>query len=287
MNSPVITTIGSAIKVGVDMLDGLSDSAKLDSQLLVAQVLNKPTTYLYTWPEKPLTTEQINNLLALFNRRQQGEPVAYILGYKEFWSLNFKVSPATLIPRPDTEVLVELVLNNHQEDFLSCLDLGTGTGAIALALASENKQWQIDAIDFSDAAVSLAQLNAQQLDLAHVDIFQSDWFDNIQPLKKYDVIVSNPPYIDCSDVHLAQGDVRFEPKSALVAKEHGLADIALIIEQAQIYLSVKGYLYFEHGFTQAEDVQAIFHKHGYFEVTTIKDYNGNDRVTYACYNGKQ
>ena len=197
--------------------------------------------------------------------------------------MSLQVSPATLIPRPDTEILVEQVLNHHQGVELSCLDLGTGTGAIALALASERPQWQIDAVDYSDDAVALAKRNGLNLNLAQVNIYQSDWFSNIVKDKRFDVIVSNPPYIDEKDHHLNEGDVKFEPKTALVASDNGLADIKIIARHALSFLNSGGFLYIEHGFEQSHAVQTILADLAYSNIQTIKDYNNNDRVTWACY----
>ncbi len=195
-------------------------------------MLDKERSYILTWPDKEVTGQAEQDYLTLLKRRVIGEPIAYIVGVQEFWSLPFQVSPATLIPRPDTEVLVELVLEQFGDlDTLHCLDLGTGTGAIALSLASEQPNWQIDAIDYSLDAVKLAQKNAKNLQLTHVNIFQSDWFSALNE-RKFDVIVSNPPYIDALDENLSQGDVRFEPESALVADEQGLGDIKHIAKQA-------------------------------------------------------
>lgn len=289
MPAQPISSIESAISFGEKVIAAMSDSAKLDCQILLSHVLDKPTTYLYTWPEQLLTQAQIQQYTRLLARRENGEPIAYIVGYKEFWSLNFKVSPATLIPRPDTELLVEQILADHDVEHLSCLDLGTGTGAIALALASEKPFWKIDAVDFSQQAVELAQDNAKQLQLGRVNIFQSHWFENIpsaSQVEKYQIIVSNPPYIDPQDDHLLIGDVRFEPKSALIAEQQGMADIRYIIQQAQPFLSDDGWLYFEHGYDQAEAVREAFLQEGYHDINTKKDYNGNDRITYACYKNK-
>jgi len=283
MSIQEIDTIAKAVAYAEQQLDQISDSPKLDGQILLAHVLNKPRSYLYTWPELPLSDvhkQAFDNFLA---KRVEGEPIAYLVGYKEFWSLTLKVSPATLIPRPDTEVLVEAVLENHQQESISCLDLGTGTGAIALALASECKHWQINAVDFNDDAVELAKQNAKKHLLTNVSIFQSNWFSNIPAGKKYQIVVSNPPYIDPSDHHLDEGDVRFEPKSALVASNHGLADIERIIIAAKRFLIDGGYLYFEHGFDQASAVQALFLDNEYCNIQTRKDYNGNDRISFACY----
>ena len=244
-------------------------------------MLDKERSYLLTWPEKEVTPQAKQEYLALLKRRVIGEPIAYIVGVQEFWSLPFWVSPATLIPRPDTEVLVELVLEQFGDlDTLHCLDLGTGTGAIALSLASEQPNWQIDAIDYSLDAVKLAQKNAQHLQLTHVNILQSDWFSALNE-RKFDVIVSNPPYIDALDENLSQGDVRFEPESALVADEQGLGDIKYIAKQALKYLNRQGSIFFEHGFEQGESVRNILTTFGYDNAQTVRDYNGHERITWA------
>ncbi len=275
------TTLVSWIAHGQELLSSCSDSAKLDAQILLTFVLDKERSYLLTWPERILDKADVQQYLALLQRRLCGEPIAYIVGVKEFWSLPFKVSPATLIPRPDTETLVELVLDNFgQSNELHCLDLGTGTGAIALALASEKPSWKIDAIDFSVEAVKLAQENAKVLKLTHVNIFQSDWFSAVSETK-FNLIVSNPPYIDALDENLSQGDVRFEPESALVANEQGLADIKHIAKQAPNYLATQGTIFFEHGFEQGKAVQNILTALGYDNVQTVKDLNGHDRITWA------
>lgn len=275
-------SIKNAIYQGQQVLTAGSDSALLDAQILLSFVLNKPHSFLLTWPEKLLSNEQLSNYLNLLARRYQGEPIAYIVEEKEFWSLPLKVSPATLIPRPDTETLIELVLEQFQGNKNArCLDLGTGTGAIALALASENANWQIEAVDFSDDAVILAQQNAKNLGLSQVDIYQSDWFSVISAEKTFDMIVSNPPYIDETDENLAQGDVRFEPKSALVANEQGLADIRYITNHARKYLIKGGKLFFEHGFEQGQAVRDILKTSGFENPQTVQDLNGLDRITWA------
>lgn len=276
-------TIKQLIAQASAQLAAISDTQTLDCQILLTQVLDKPNSYLLTWPEKTLNQTQIDAFNALFSRRLAGEPVAYIIGEREFWSLPLSVSPATLIPRPDTETLVELVLNQHPEKGLKCLDLGTGTGAIALALASESPSWVIEGVDFNEEAVDLAKHNQVKCQLPQVTFYQSDWFSQINE-NSFDIIVSNPPYIDESDPHLAQGDVRFEPLSALVAPEKGFSDIEHIIETARSYFgSNGGWLYLEHGFEQAHGVQTILKRYGYQEIATQKDFGGNPRITYARY----
>ena len=298
MSEPVLTpllslkklsslTIAELIAFGQQLLLPHSDSAKLDSEILLCFVMNKPATFILTWPEHKLTTPQTEQFLALMQRRLQGEPIAYIVNMREFWSLPLQVTPATLIPRPDTEVLVELVLNHHQDKVLRCLDLGTGTGAIALALASEKPQWQIEAVDYSHDAVALAKSNADNLQLTQVTIYQSDWFSQVTANKGFDVIVSNPPYIDEHDQHLNEGDVKFEPKTALVAPDNGLADIKIIASQALKFLKPSGFLYIEHGFEQSHAVQTILANLAYSNIQTIKDYGDNDRVTFGCFTDKQ
>ncbi|MFT6249218.1 MAG: release factor glutamine methyltransferase [Cognaticolwellia sp.] len=277
-------SIANLTSQGQQLLAEISDSAKLDAEILLSLVLKKTRSYLYTWPEKKLSDEQLHEFIKLLSRRAEGEPIAYITGIKEFWSLPFAVSKATLIPRPDTETLVELVLELYPDNkVITCLDLGTGTGAIALALASEKAMWEIDAIDFNPDAVALAQRNAQALNLAQVDIYQSNWFKGVSKNTKFDIIVSNPPYIDSDDINLSHGDVRFEPKSALVSSEQGLADIKHIANKARCFLNTEGKLFFEHGFEQGHAVRTILTDLGYKNVQSKQDLNGHERISWATY----
>ncbi|MEI6897739.1 MAG: peptide chain release factor N(5)-glutamine methyltransferase [Psychromonas sp.] len=257
-----------------------SDSALLDAQVLLAHVVEKETVYLMTWPERELSRTQKNAFETFIEQRKIGVPVAHLTGTREFWSLPLKVNDSTLIPRPDTEILVETALLVCSPQ-AKVLDLGTGTGAIILALASELPLASCYAIDFSEQAVQLARENAKLLNLNNVTIAQSNWFESVQG--EFDVIVANPPYIDENDLHLKQGDVRFEPLAALVASQHGLADIRLIITQARDYLSTNGSLLIEHGFEQGESVREIFTLSAYDNIKTIKDYGDNDRITIATY----
>ena len=255
-----------------------SDSPRLDLEVLLCHLLGKSRAWLYTWPEHSLDESQQTEFDALVARRIAGEPVAHLTGSREFWSLPLKVNRSTLIPRPDTEVLVETVLSLCPQTEASVLDLGTGTGAIALALASEKKHWQITAVDTMPAAVALAEENRKLLGFHNVEILQSDWFSALRG-QRFDVIVSNPPYIDTQDPHLREGDVRFEPLSALVAEEQGLADIRKIAADARIFLTQNGMLAVEHGWEQGKAVRKIFAEHGYRDVETRLDYAGRERIT--------
>ena len=242
-------------------------------------VLNKKLTWLKTWQDTELTSEELEKLKQLIGRRKNGEPIAYITGEKTFWSLTLETNSSTLIPRPETELLVEKALNYlATKPTAKLLDLGTGTGAIALAIASERKNDLVFACDYVEEAVKLAIRNTKKNNIENVSIIQSDWFSSID-LKDFDLIISNPPYIDPEDEHLSRGDVRFEPLTALIAEDHGLADIRNIIKQAVSYLSPLGWLMFEHGYDQGESVRKLFNEHGFVEIATYQDLGGNDRVT--------
>lgn len=256
-----------------------SDSPRADIETLLMWVLDKPRSYLYTWPDADLSPAQAAQFSELIEKRRQGEPVAHLVGFRDFWTLRLAVSNATLIPRPETEMLVEWALEHLPSTAQSVADLGTGTGAIALALASERPNWQIIASDRIPDAIELARRNALMLNLPQVDFRLGSWLEPLQ--ETFHLIVSNPPYIDPQDPHLDKGDVRFEPRSALVADEKGLADIRWIITQAPPYLVSGGWLVFEHGFDQAAEVRAIFEAQGYQDVFTRQDLSGHDRITGA------
>ncbi|MDR9828815.1 peptide chain release factor N(5)-glutamine methyltransferase [Vibrio sp. FNV 38] len=256
-----------------------SESPSLDASLLLCHILNKPRSYLLTWPEKELNASQLTELEVLANQRELGEPMAYILGFREFWSLNLKVAKSTLIPRPDTERLVELALDKAMELEGDILDLGTGTGAIALALASELPHRKVRGIDFQRSAFELACENRDRLQIHNADFLHGSWFSPLDGGETFAVITSNPPYIDAQDPHLSQGDVRFEPLTALVAQDNGLADIRYIVEHARRHLAHGGWLLLEHGYQQGEAVRHILTDFGYHQVTTEQDFADNDRVT--------
>ncbi len=255
-----------------------SESPKRDAEILLGFVTGRPRTWLLAFGETPLTAGQLSRLAALLDRRAAGEPIAYLVGEREFWSLRLKVSPATLIPRPDTECLVEQALALVGAAPAEVLDLGAGTGAIALALASERPQWRVTGVDVQPEAVALARENARCLGLTNVGFDAGSWFKSLQG-KRYTLIVSNPPYIDVDDPHLGQGDVRFEPRSALVAPAAGLADLITIIGEAAGHLQAGGWLVVEHGWRQGEPVRALLSQAGFARIDTRKDYGGNERVS--------
>lgn len=255
-----------------------SDSARLDAELLLAHVLERDRTHLYTWPDKKLSADQLTRFNALLQARAAGHPVAHLLGVREFWGLELDTDDSTLIPRPDTETLVEVALALEIPANARVLDLGTGTGAIALALASEKPAWSFVAVDEAPQAIVLAERNRAKFGFDHVSVKRSHWFDQVDNTP-FHLIVSNPPYIDEHDPHLMQGDVRFEPRSALVAGGHGLADLQHIIETARGFLCASGWLLLEHGYLQGEAVRSLFGQSGYQQVRTLQDFGGNDRVS--------
>ncbi|HHW7570096.1 TPA: peptide chain release factor N(5)-glutamine methyltransferase [Mannheimia haemolytica] len=261
-------------------------NAKFDANLLLQAVTKRSKSAIFAFSETELSESVLVELAEKLARRAKGEPMAYILGYREFWSLPLKVSPATLIPRPDTERVVELALEYaykrlENQKMLQILDLGTGTGAIALALASElGEKAQIIGVDFQNEAVQLAEENRQHLGLNQVTFLQSDWFSSLAN-QQFDLIVSNPPYIDETDENLTVGDVRFEPLTALVADNNGLSDLQKIIQNAPLYLKPQGALMLEHGWQQGNAVRDLFDLRLWEQVETAQDYAGNDRVTKA------
>ncbi len=257
-----------------------SPSAKLDAEWLLAAALGKGTSYLRTWPDREVLPEVEARFAAYLERRRLGEPVAYILGRQGFWSLDLEVAPHTLIPRPDTELLVETALEMLPAGPADVLDMGTGTGAIALALASERSTWRLTGVDRIGEAVTLATRNAQRLGLGNVRFIESQWFSSLAG-QRYGLIASNPPYIPASDPHLLQGDVRFEPSSALVAGGDGLDDIRLIIEQAPTHLLSSGWLILEHGYDQAVAVRTLLFDGGFVDVASRKDFGGHERVSFG------
>ncbi|MGE8042615.1 peptide chain release factor N(5)-glutamine methyltransferase [Pseudomonas monteilii] len=270
-----MTIIASLLR-GAQLPD--SPTERLDAELLLAHALGKSRSYLHTWPERIVPNEAAQAFADYLARRRAGEPIAYILGQQGFWKLDLEVAPHTLIPRPETELLVEAALQRLPAGPARVLDLGTGTGAIALALASERPACQVMAVDRVEAAVALAERNRQRLRLDNVHILASHWFEALAD-QCFDVILSNPPYIASADPHLAAGDVRFEPSSALVAGPDGLDDLRTIITQAPAHLSPGGWLLLEHGFDQAEAVRELLVRQGFGDVASVADLAGHPRIS--------
>jgi release factor glutamine methyltransferase len=258
-----------------------SPTARLDAELLLAAALGKPRSFLHTWPERIVSTEAAVTFASYLQRRRTGEPVAYILGQQGFWKLDLEVAPHTLIPRPETEMLVEAALELVPAFAPTrVLDLGTGTGAIALALANERPVWQVTAVDRVPEAVELAERNRQRLHLDNAKVLSSHWFSSLEG-QRFDLIISNPPYIAAQDPHLDAGDVRFEPNSALVAGSDGLDDLRMIIEQAPGYLNGEGWLLLEHGYDQGAAVRDLLSGHGFEKIQTRRDLGDHERITFG------
>lgn len=284
MSAPL--TVATARRTGLARLQAAgidADTLRADVDHLLCHVLQRSPTWLMTWPEAELPAEVATAFEAALERRAQGEPVAHITGERGFWTLSLAVDCSTLIPRPDTETLVEAVLETlaeRREQPLELADLGTGTGAIALALAAECPAWRVCGIDREAAAVALAQRNAERNDLSRVSFLQGDW---AAPLAEHslDVLVSNPPYIRPDDPHLTRGDVRYEPPSALVAGENGLGDLRHIIGEGRRVLRAGGWLFLEHGHDQADEVALLLIDAGYQHLGQRRDLGGHVRVTWG------
>jgi len=271
--------IRQALQLARQSLAESSPTADLDAQVLLCHVLACNSAHLVAWPEKPLDETQRRHFLQLIERRRQGHPVAHLTGEREFWSMDFLVDESTLIPRPETETLIEYVLEKHSHQAsLKLLDMGTGTGAIAIVLARENPGWQVHACDISLQAIKLADRNRDKHAINNLTLVESDWFSNIDE-SDYDLIISNPPYIDADDPHLAQGDVRFEPASALISANRGMKDIEHLCSHAKDHLKNAGWLIVEHGYDQAEQVADCFTRNDYSEITQRQDLSGHTRMT--------
>ncbi|WP_428353170.1 peptide chain release factor N(5)-glutamine methyltransferase [Methyloprofundus sp.] len=262
-------------------LQNISDSAELDVEVLLCHVLKKDRSYLRTWPEKALDKIQIDQFTSLLKQRQLGQPIAYITGTREFWSRDFHVDPSVLIPRPDTETLIELCLQliEHKPD-ARLIDLGTGSGIIAITLAAECPRLKVTAVDSSLEALHIARKNALLNQTQEIRFLHSNWFEQVAN-ESFDFIVSNPPYIAPDDPHLQQGDVVFEPDCALIADQQGLTDIMHISQQSQRYLKPGGYLVLEHGYNQKQSVHDILQQHQYQNIHCLQDLSGQPRISYA------
>ena len=274
-----MATVQELLRSGSDLP---TDSARRDTEILLCHCLGKPRTWLYTWPEKEVSRDCARDFGQLLAQRREGIPVAYLTGEREFWSLQLAVSDATLIPRPETETLVVWALELALPNAASVLDLGTGSGAIALALARERPHWHVTALDVSEEALQVARGNAVRTRLTSVHFVQSDWYQAVTG-QRFNALLANPPYIDGDDPHLALGDVRFEPRSALVSSDSGLEDLGRLVTGAPDQLLDGGWLLLEHGFEQANAVRVMLHDAGFSQVSTRRDMSGQQRITGGCW----
>ncbi len=267
-----------AVEYAATTLTSISASAKLDAQMLICHACNIEQTKIITYPEQTLNEQQLELFTSALNRRKNGEPLAYITGRKEFWSLEFTVSEHVLIPRPETELLIELTLNEVSNTKAPrILDLGTGSGAISISVAKEREDAKIVATDISSQALEIAKKNAEKHN-AEITFIKSSWYENLAE-EIFDAIICNPPYIAKDDPDLDKHVYQHEPGKALISDKNGLKDLELVIAGAKEYLSSTGYLAVEHGFQQAKKVQQLFDQHGFMSIQTHKDLAGLDRAT--------
>lgn len=257
-----------------------SFSPKKDAEIILKKVVNKSYAQLLAFENTILTSNQIIQLNSLIYRRKKGEPIAYLIGTKEFWSLDFKISAGAFIPRPDTECLIEQVLRLFPIANLQVLDLGTGIGTIALSIASERPSWNIIGIDRQKIALKLAYKNKLLLKIKNVNFFYGNWFKYLKR-KKFNLIISNPPYIDKNDKCWLVNDICFEPTNALLSKNYGLEDLITICKNSVNHLYPKGWLFLEHGWNQGKSIRSLFYKFGFHNIQTILDVGKNERVTYG------
>lgn len=257
-----------------------SNSSRRDAEIILSKITNKSRIQLLTHGNTLLNHNEIMTLKSLITRRIRGEPVAYLIGEKEFWSLKLRILPGVFIPRPDTERLVAQVLHLLPTSHLNVLDLGTGIGTIALALASERPCWDITGVDLQKQALILAQKNQNLLNFKNLKFVYGNWFKYLTR-KKFDLIVSNPPYIDIHDSSLLIKDMTFEPKETLISGHSGLADLTTICQHSVRYLCQNGWLTLEHGWSQGKYVRKLFQKFGFINIHTTRDYHNYERITYG------
>lgn len=268
------------------LLEHSSDSWRLDTELLLAYVLDKSREYLLTWPEFEVDESAQKIFEELLNRRSKGEPVAYLIGKKAFWDFELNVNSSVLIPRPETELLVEKAIElleiteTGSATSVKLADLGTGSGAIAIALAKQSSAWRVTAVDKSSEALAVAKNNATALSVTNIEFLQGSWCQPLAVLS-YDLIAANPPYVEAGDSHLSEGSLPFEPLMALVAADQGLADIEQIIDQSRACLRDGGWLLIEHGFDQCARVARLLNKAGYTAIGSQADLAGIERVAFA------
>jgi len=264
---------------GTAILRGVSESPRLEAELLMGLVFRKPRSFLLTWPERLLGEAEAQHFENLLRRRFSGEPIAYMTGIREFWSMPLKVTPEVLIPRPETELLVEkALLRLPGDEEVRVLDLGAGSGAASLAIARERPRATVIGIDVSAAALNVARLNAKLQKLDNVEFRESDWFDAVRG-EKFHVVIGNPPYVAEDDPHLSRGDARFEPRLALDAGPAGMDCLRDIVDRAHNYIVRQGWLLLEHGGSQHLPLRRLLEAQHYHDITVHKDLAGHDRVT--------
>lgn len=276
--------IQHALATAKNLLSVITDNPVFEAELLLAHILKKPRAYLHAWPDAQLSNDQSNKFADYLQRRRNNEPIAYITGKREFWSLNLTVTPDTLIPRPETELLVECILDIYRNANapIKIADLGTGSGAIGLALAHEKPSWQICATDISENALQIARKNAQELALYNLSFCQGNWCTAL-PCNDFDVIVSNPPYLGEMEWEAYAHGLEFEPRDALISGLDGLDAIRTISHSAKECLKPSGYVLVEHGFLQGGAVRKIFAASGYSQIHSVRDLAGLERVTICQY----
>ena len=274
-------TISDCLKHANTLADSCEQPLR-EAQALLAYCANLSLATMYTWPDKAISQAEYDSFTRCLVQRAKGYPLAYICGYKEFWSLNFAVEEGVLIPRPETELLVEQCVNYASDTSGNLLDLGTGTGAIALAFATEKPGWQITAVDANPQAVALAKHNAASLGITNTQVLASNWYSAVAG-QRFNVIVANPPYIDGTAQELLGDGVKYEPSSALVAAENGMSDLKHIVAQAPNYLLPQAYLLLEHGYDQGAACRQVLNDAGFSAVETLQDYAGLDRISLGRY----
>ncbi len=274
-------TVKDCLRLAVRQLQTAGhDNPQLEADLLMAFTLEKDRSWLFAWPEYVLQKDDLQTFHLLLDKRLDGQPISYLTGEREFWGLRLKVSPATLIPRPETELLVETALKLITKPHARVIDLGTGSGAIAIALASERPDWTISAADIDEDTLQIARENCQR-HAPGIQLLHSHWLDQITD-KGFDLIISNPPYIADNDPHLQRGDLRFEPSQALASGADGLNDIRQICRRAGKHLNANGWLMLEHGYNQANQVFDLLNHNSFFQTQTLPDLNNQPRITIGC-----
>lgn len=284
--NPPIPTLEQALQSAIDRLAPFTDTPRLDAEVLLCHSLGRGRAYLRAWPEREPTPRQAGRFWDWIEQRAAGMPIAYLIGEREFWLRDFIVRPGVLIPRPETELLVELALARISiQESAAILDLGTGSGIIAVTLAAERPRASVTAIDLSPEALAVARENAVRHGVAHIRLLQGAWFGPLATDERFDLVASNPPYIAERDPHLAQGDLRFEPALALASGPTGLDALTTIAAGARHHLKPGGHLLLEHGYDQAAALADLLAAHGYADIAHHHDLQGHPRTTTALWPG--